>query len=98
MSHSKHTDLHHQKKELTHKKNRHNQEIFTAVKQQQDEAARIQHEAQAQQAPSSAPSGEEQVWSEKVGSIRNRLTGQKRSSKERWNRFAGTSGGGGRGL
>lgn len=41
---------------------------------------------------------EEMVWSEKVGMVRNRLTGKKRASKERWNRFAGTSGGGGRGL
>lgn len=41
---------------------------------------------------------EEVVWSEKVAFVRNRITGKKRASKERWNRFAGTSGGGGRGL
>jgi hypothetical protein len=30
--------------------------------------------------------------------IRNRISGRKRVAKDRWNRFAGTSGGGGRGL
>ena len=36
-------------------------------------------------------------WSDKVGFVRNRLNRKKRKSKDRWNRFAGTSGGGGRG-
>jgi hypothetical protein len=40
---------------------------------------------------------EEVVWSAKVDTVRNRLTGKKRASADRWNRFAGTSGGGGRG-
>lgn len=40
---------------------------------------------------------DELVWSEKVGFVRNRLTNKKRASEDRWNRFAGTSGGGGRG-
>ncbi len=30
--------------------------------------------------------------------IRNKISGRKRVAKDRWNRFAGTSGGGGRGL
>jgi len=37
-------------------------------------------------------------WINKVATVRNRLTGKKRDSKERWNRFAGTGGEGGRGL
>lgn len=41
---------------------------------------------------------EQLVWSEKVSLVRNRLTDRKRASKERWNRFAGTSGAGARGL
>lgn len=41
--------------------------------------------------------GEQQVWSAKVGEVRNRVTGKKRAALDRWNRFAGTSGGGGRG-
>lgn len=40
---------------------------------------------------------EEVVWSAKIGSVRNRLTNKRRESEERWNRFAGTSDGGGRG-
>lgn len=38
------------------------------------------------------------VWSAQLQEVRNRLTGKKRMAKERWNRYAGTSGGGGRGL
>lgn len=34
---------------------------------------------------------------ERSQQIRNRITGRKRASKDKWNRFAGTSGGGGRG-
>lgn len=36
-------------------------------------------------------------WVERGALIRNRLSGKKRKAKDRWNRFAGTSGGGGRG-
>lgn len=38
-----------------------------------------------------------EVWSEKVGTIRNRLNDKRRISEDRWNRFAGTEEGGGRG-
>ncbi len=34
----------------------------------------------------------------KLDAIRNRINGRRRVAKDRWNRFAGTSGGGGRGL
>jgi hypothetical protein len=34
----------------------------------------------------------------KATHYRNMITGKKRTSRERWNRFAGTSDGGGRGL
>lgn len=36
-------------------------------------------------------------WSAKLTSIRNRLDNSRRVSDDRWNRFAGTEGGGGRG-
>ena len=36
-------------------------------------------------------------WSAKLTTIRNRLDGSKRASDDRWNRFAGTTDGGGRG-
>ncbi len=35
---------------------------------------------------------------EKVAYYRNKVTGHKREANDRWNRFAGTDGGGGRGL
>lgn len=73
-----------------------------------------QHEGAAERGESAAPEfdpgrgrdderekkkkDEEMVWSKQAGMIRNRITGKKRASKDRWNRFAGTSGGGGRGL
>lgn len=34
---------------------------------------------------------------EKMQQIRNRVSGRKRASKDKWNRFAGTGGSGGRG-
>jgi len=40
---------------------------------------------------------EEKIWSAQLVSIRNRLNNSKRLSDDRWNRFAGTSDGGGRG-
>jgi len=38
------------------------------------------------------------VWSAKLQEIRDKNTGRARMAQERWNRFAGTEGGGGRGL
>jgi hypothetical protein len=38
------------------------------------------------------------VWSAKLQMIRDKNTGRERMAAERWNRFAGTEGGGGRGL
>ena len=38
------------------------------------------------------------VWSAKLQMIRDKNTGRKRMATERWNRFAGTESGGGRGL
>lgn len=38
------------------------------------------------------------VWSAKLQMIRDKNTGRERMAKERWNRFAGTEGGGARGL
>lgn len=58
----------------------------------------------AASAAATAPSGgvpaaaaEEVVWSAKLDMIKNRITGRKQMATDRWNRFAGTSGGGGRG-
>jgi hypothetical protein len=50
-------------------------------------------------AKKSKPEQEKETeWGDKVASVRNRLNGKKRISRERWNRFAGTGGEGGRGL
>ncbi len=66
-------------------------ELNAAV--QQAEAGRVRKAVQT-----SAPANDDEpVWSAKTQEIRNRLTGKKTMAKDRWNRFAGTSGGGGKG-
>ena len=40
----------------------------------------------------------EPAWSARMQQIRDRNTGRMRMADERWNRFAGTESGGGRGL
>jgi hypothetical protein len=42
--------------------------------------------------------GEQPVWSARMQEIRSRIDSKKRRADERWNRFAGTEDGGGRGL
>ncbi|MBN8543912.1 MAG: hypothetical protein J0M34_06575 [Alphaproteobacteria bacterium] len=41
---------------------------------------------------------DEPTWSARMQEVRNKLDGRKRMAEDRWNRFAGTEGGGGRGL
>lgn len=87
-----------EKKKAQVKKNRFQQEIFNFIRLKRQEEDRVE-DLKESMAPGAAevhlPS---QAMTDKVATIRNKLTGQKRVSKERWNRFAGTSGGGGRGL
>ncbi len=85
------------KKKALLKKNRRNQEIFQALRLREQEDERVDDIKEGLK-PKRQQQEEDEVWSAKVGEIRNRLTGQKRASKERWNRFAGTGGEGGRGL
>lgn len=40
---------------------------------------------------------EEMIWSERVGSIQNRVSGRRREATDRWNRMAGTEAAGARG-
>jgi hypothetical protein len=96
---------HHDAKEKKKEKLKFNKKqfiIFLMVWSVQADAERIRQVDEALHARlfkrGKTDNGEEVVWSARVGEIRNRLTGQKRKAKERWNRFAGTSGGGGRGL
>lgn len=87
-----------EKKKAQVKKNRFQQEIFNFIRLKRQEEERVEDLKEAM-----APSPEEArssdtAFTDKVSGVRNKLTGQKRMSKERWNRFAGTSGGGARGL
>ena len=90
-----------QKKKLQRKKNQHHQMIYEAMRLRREEDARQKAEKNQRETItklSEAKKEEDLVWSAKVGEVRNRLTGKKRASKERWNRFAGTSSSGARGL
>lgn len=89
-----------EKKKALVKKNLKDQQIFEAMRLRDLEAERVEEleKAQRQRPAGKESKKDELLWSEKVNTLRNRLTGQKRDSKERWNRFAGTEGGGGRGL
>lgn len=86
------------KKKAQLKKNRRTQEMFQAFKLMREEGERVRKEAEGRAKPTPGESKSEEVWSAKVATIRNRLDGSRRESKERWNRFAGTGGEGGRGL
>lgn len=89
------------KKKLQHKKNKYQQMLYEMVRLRREEAARVENERLEREHTaklSEAKTEDDLVWSAKVGEVRNRLTNKKRASKERWNRFAGTEGGGGRGL
>jgi hypothetical protein len=89
-----------EKKKALQKKNLKDQQIFEAMRLRDLDAERVEEleKAQRQRPAGKESKKDELLWSEKVNTLRNRLTGQKRDSKERWNRFAGTEGGGGRGL
>ncbi len=85
-----------EKKKAQNKKNRFQQELFQWLRLKRAEEQRVKDIEKAQH-PKAVERAPDEV-NDKVAVIRNRLTGQKRVSRERWNRFAGTSGGGGRGL
>lgn len=96
MSHH-HDDKKKAKKALQLKKNRQQFEIFSIFRQRREEAARIKAQEEAR-ASKPAEVSNDHAWGDKVSTVRNRLTDKKRVSRERWNRFAGTGGEGGRGL
>ncbi len=89
------------KKKILRAKNKRNQLIFQHAEQHADEHQKnLDEEEQRLRKQRQDPdnSVDDVVWSAKMQKIRNKLTGRKRMAKERWNRFAGTSGGGARGL
>lgn len=72
-------------------------ELGRILEKEREEEIREKALASARAAERTA-SGEKTVWSAKMQMIRDKNTGRERMAKERWNRFAGTEGGGGRGL
>lgn len=84
------------KKKAQLKKNRKLQEIFQVMRLQRAETERIKEQDENRKPGSEGPTDEE--VSDKMANIRNRLTNQRRLSRERWNRFATTGDSGGRGL
>lgn len=73
------------------------QMMMQAFRTLREESDRIRDEA-AERMKSAPEPAEKAEWGDKVAVIRNRLTDRKRASRERWNRFSGTGGEGGRGL
>jgi len=84
------------KKKAILARNRFHQEIFNCVRLRLAEQDRVRKGSNKPQRASETK--ESVVWSAKTASVRDRLTGKRRDSKERWNRFAGTAESGGRGL
>ena len=108
MSHEHHSK-HHSKK--LHKlaqllKNRHTRDINQQAEahargrdldQEREEEIKEAGLASSRSAEKTGKDGSP-VWSAKMQEIRDRNTGRKRMAMERWNRFAGTESGEGRGL
>lgn len=94
-----------QKKKALLKKNQVNQSLFNLVRLRLLDAKRMKDlKEAAEKAQKKSRSREEEkredkkeIWSVKVSTIRDRLSDRKRTSDDRWNRFAGTEDGGGRG-
>lgn len=88
------------KKRLLLERNKRHHEINLHAEQHQAATERARAE-EAKRAPSSPSSGgasqDAPVWSARLQEIRNKNTGRKRTARDRWNRFAGTEGGGGMG-
>ncbi len=87
-----------QKKKLILQRNKRHQIINRHAEQHALEHERQREEEEKQRAAALAQreqaEGEEQPWSARTQDILNRLTKRKRHARERWNRYAGTSGAG----
>ncbi len=87
------------------RKNEMHQGIFNLLRIRRGEADRIKNLKDAGEKDRKKRRNREEenredkkeIWSVKVSTIRNRLSDKKRTSDDRWNRFAGTEDGGGRG-
>jgi hypothetical protein len=90
-----------EKKAVQRKKNRFLAEFYNFIRGRRVEAERIEAlEIEQREKPEKEKLEDEknEEWMLKTAEIRNRITQKKRLSNERWNRFAGTEDGGGRGL
>lgn len=86
------------KKKIIRARNKRNQLIFQHAQQHADNADQQIADDEAQRERRDPDNTvEDVVFSAKMQKIRNKITGKKRMAKDRWNRFAGTSGGGGQG-
>ncbi len=85
-----------ERKKLQLQKNRYQQDIYQALRLRRAEEARV--ESLSKKPKRNEEKKSEGPWSDKVSTIRNRLTDKRRDSAERWNRFSGTSDAGSRGL
>ncbi|MBY0354185.1 MAG: hypothetical protein K2Q12_00470 [Rickettsiales bacterium] len=85
-----------QRLRLIHERNRRNQLIFQHAEQHQ-QTVDATREAQNQAPPPPPEESDTPVWSARTQEVRNKLTGKKNMARDRWNRFAGTAGGGGMG-
>lgn len=86
------------KKWLIAKRNKRDLIINQQVDAARQEAARVEAMRESLRATPGSEVKDAEVWSAKTQEVRNRLTGKKRAAEDRWNRFAGTAGGGGKGL
>ena len=87
-----------EKKAALRQKNRALFEIFTSNALLNDKVDIAAPEIVAEQAPEkTVVQLKEEDALQKMQQIRNRVSGRRRAAKDRWNRFAGTSGSGGRG-
>lgn len=86
-----------ERKKAQEKRNRHNEEIFQLLRLRRAEETRVKN-LEGKRKPKGKAEKPEPEVNDKIAEIRNRLTDRRRISKERWNRFAGTGGEGGRGL
>ena len=94
-----HDEKKNKKKAFQLKKTREALEIFNIFRMRRTEAGRIgKVEAARKPKPVEKSDEEQALWSEKLATIKDRNNDRKRVSRERWNRFAGTGGEGGRGL
>ena len=93
---------HHLKKKIIQARNRRQQIIMHHVRQHEagrELAAEQEQKRREAATPEAEPSreGDDVVWTAKTQEIRNKLNNKKRMAKDRWNRYSGTSDGGGRG-